>query len=92
MVSAQIINGLQTIVSRQIDITQHPAVVTVGTISAGVRMNIVPDEAVFSGTIRTFDASVRKIHAKIRSIVENVSESMGAKVSSKLTWCTRYIQ
>ena len=80
MVSAQIINGLQTIVSRQIDITQHPAVVTVGTISAGVRMNIVPDEAVFSGTIRTFDSSVRReIHAKIRSIVENVSESMGAK-------------
>jgi amidohydrolase len=80
VVSAQIINGLQTIVSRQIDITQHPAVVTVGTISAGVRMNIVPDEAVFSGTIRTFDASVRReIHAKIRSIVENVSESMGAK-------------
>lgn len=79
VVGAQIINGLQTIVSRQIDITQHPAVVTVGSFTAGVRNNIVPETATLSGTIRTFDAGVRSsIHEKIRAIAEQTATGMGA--------------
>lgn len=79
VVGAQIINGLQTIVSRQIDITQHPAVVTVGSFAAGVRNNIVPESAKLTGTIRTFDANVRNsIHKKIRAIAEQTATSMGA--------------
>ena len=79
VVGAQIINGLQTIVSRQIDITQHPAVVTVGSFAAGVRNNIVPESAKLTGTIRTFDANVRNsIHKKIRAIAEQTAISMGA--------------
>jgi amidohydrolase len=79
VVGAQIVNALQTIVSRQIDITQHPAVVTVGSFAAGVRNNIVPETATLSGTIRTFDAEVRSsIHEKIRSIAEQTANAMGA--------------
>ena len=79
VVGAQIVNALQTIVSRQIDITQHPAVVTVGSFAAGVRNNIVPETATLTGTIRTFDAAVRRsIHEKIRSIAQQTATAMGA--------------
>jgi amidohydrolase len=76
---AQIVNGLQTIASRQVDITQHPVVVTVGQFEAGVRNNIVPETARLSGTIRTFDPNVRaQVHEKIERIVTQVARSQGA--------------
>ncbi len=79
VVGAQIVNGLQTIVSRQVDITQHPVVVTVGQFEAGVRNNIVPETARLSGTIRTFDPEVRRqVHKKIRRVVTQVAQSQGA--------------
>ena len=79
VVGAQIVNGLQTIVSRQVDITQHPVVVTVGQFEAGVRNNIVPETARLSGTIRTFDPEVRaQVHENIRRVVTQVAESQGA--------------
>ena len=82
VVAAQIVNSLQTIVSRQIDITSAPAVVTVGSIRAGVRNNIVPETATLSGTIRTFDPEVRlAIHEKIYRIATNIGESQGAQVT-----------
>ncbi len=85
VVGAQIVNALQTIVSRQIDITQAPAVVTVGSFHAGVRNNIVPDEAHLSGTIRTFDPKVRlAIHEKIRRIAENTAAAQGAQVTVEI--------
>jgi len=76
---AQIVTALQTIVSRQIDLTRAPAVVTVGTFQAGVRNNIVPDEAKLSGTIRTFDPAMKDaIHEQINRIATSVAASMGA--------------
>ena len=57
VVAAQIINGLQTVVSRQVDITRNPAVVSVGVIKGGVRNNIIPDTVEMIGTIRTFEAA-----------------------------------
>ena len=82
VVGAQIVNALQTIVSRQIDITQHPVVVTVGNFQAGVRNNIVPETASMSGTIRTFDPNIRlAVHEKIRRIVSNIAESQGAEAT-----------
>ncbi|MEM6707182.1 MAG: amidohydrolase [Pseudomonadota bacterium] len=79
VVGAQIVSALQTIVSRQVDITQAPAVVSVGSFQAGVRNNIIPDKALLSGTIRTFDPRVKKaIHAKLERIAESTAESMGA--------------
>jgi amidohydrolase len=79
VVGAHIVTALQTIVSRQLEITRAPAVVTVGTFHAGVRNNIVPDAAELSGTIRTFDPGMRDaIHEKIVRIATSVAESMGA--------------
>jgi len=77
--AAQIVTALQTIVSRRIDVTRAPAVVTVGTFQAGVRNNIVPDEAKLSGTIRTLDPAMKAaIHAEVERIAKSVAESMGA--------------
>lgn len=79
---AQIVNGLQTITSRQVDITQHPVVVTVGQFEAGVRNNIVPETARLSGTIRTFDPDIRaQVHEKIERIVTQVAASQGASAT-----------
>ena len=58
--SSQIVMGLQTLVSRQVDITRNPAVVTVGAIKGGIRNNIIPDKVEMIGTFRTFDPAVRQ--------------------------------
>ena len=79
VVASQIVLGLQTIVSRQIDLTAAPAVVTVGTIEGGSRHNIVPDQVRMSGTIRTFDPEMRKeILARVKRTAENIAEAAGA--------------
>lgn len=79
VVSSQIVMGLQTIISRQTDITQAPAVVTVGTIDGGVRNNIIPDSTTMTGTIRTFDPDMRDtIHERIQRTVTSIAESAGA--------------
>ena len=80
VVSSQIINGLQTIVSRQTDLTAGAAVVTIGTMHAGVRRNIIPEEALLEGTIRTFDPAVqKKVHEQIIRTATKIAESSGAK-------------
>lgn len=79
VVSAQIITGLQTIVSRQTDLTKEAAVITVGRIQSGIRENIIPEEAVMAGTIRTLDVEMQdKIHEKIRLTATKIAESAGA--------------
>lgn len=79
VVSAQIINGLQTIVSRQTELTREPAVVTIGMIHGGVRNNIIPEEVELEGTVRTLDPEMREdIHERIRRVATNIAESAGA--------------
>ena len=79
VVAAQIVMGLQTITSRQVDITAAPAIVTIGAINGGVRYNIIPDSVVMIGTIRTFDAAVRRdIHERVRRTAESIAQSAGA--------------
>ena len=79
VVSAQIINALQTIPSRQMDVTVAPQIVTIATIHGGVRNNIIPDSVVMTGTIRTLDAAQRAdVHARVKRTVEKVAESFGA--------------
>ncbi len=58
--SSQVVLGLQTLVSRQIDISRYPAVVSVGAIKGGIRNNIIPDQVEMIGTFRTFDPAVRQ--------------------------------
>jgi amidohydrolase len=79
VVSAQIINGLQTIISRQTELTKEAAVITVGRMQAGIRENIIPEEAFMAGTIRTLDEGMQqKIHDKIRLTATKIAESAGA--------------
>ncbi len=86
VVGSQIVMGLQTIVSRGVDITALPAIVTVGQFQAGVRNNIIPDSAKLVGTIRTFDDAVQTdIHAKVTRIAENIAEAAGTTAQVTIT-------
>ena len=79
IVSAQIMTALQTIPSRQLNITQAPAVVTIGSIHGGVRGNIIPDQVEMVGTIRTFDVAMRKdLLERIERTAVQIAESAGA--------------
>lgn len=77
--SAQIIEGLQHIVSRQMDLTNAPVVITVGTINSGVRSNIIPETAEMTGTIRTLDSKMQQdVHQRIKHTAETIAKSSGA--------------
>jgi amidohydrolase len=79
VVGSQIVLGLQTIVSRQVDITKQPAIVTVGQFEAGTRNNIIPDSARLVGTIRTFDAAMQtQIHEAVRRTATQIAGAMSA--------------
>ncbi|MEN2283372.1 amidohydrolase [Algoriphagus sp. SE2] len=77
--SAQIITGLQTILSRNVNITENPAVVTIGAIHGGIRHNIIPESVEMIGTVRTFgDEQQALVHKRITEIATNIAESAGA--------------
>jgi amidohydrolase len=79
VVGAQIVMALQTIVSRTVNITEAPAVVTIGAFNGGNRFNIVPESVELLGTVRTFNEDVRKdIHRRIRDIATKTAEASGA--------------
>ena len=78
-VAGQIIMALQTIVSRQVDLTRSPAVISLGSIHGGIRHNIIPDDVALVGTIRTFDKTMQEdIWRRIKTTVEHVALSAGA--------------
>jgi amidohydrolase len=78
--ASQIVMGLQTIVSRQIDITELPAVVTIGKFDGGVRHNIIPDNVDMRGTLRTFDKGMRAdIMKRIDKTATSIAASSGAQ-------------
>lgn len=77
--ASQIIMGLQTIISRQTELTKEAAVITIGKISGGVRSNIIPEEVEMIGTIRTLDTDMQEIiHEKIRKTATLIAEAQGA--------------
>ncbi len=79
VVAAQIITGLQTVVSRQEDLTKAPVVITVGRINSGVRANIIPEELNMEGTIRTLDSKMQKdVHERIKQTATKIAEASGA--------------
>lgn len=83
--SAQIITGLQTVVSRRTDIMPAPAVVTIGTIEGGTRHNIIPDKVKMTGTVRTFDDAVQKdVNAQITQTAEHTAQASGAQAEVKI--------
>jgi amidohydrolase len=79
VVASQIVLGLQTIVSRQSDITRAPAILTIGSIQGGNRGNIIPDSVVMMGTVRTFDEAMRtEIRQRIVRSATSIAQSAGA--------------
>ena len=77
--AAQVVLGLQTVVSRQVDLTREPAVVTIGTIKGGVRENIIPDSVEMRGTIRSFDEEMRDdIHERVTTLAEAIARGSRA--------------
>jgi amidohydrolase len=86
VIGAQIVGALQTIVSRNVNITEAPAVVTVAMFHSGVRSNIVPDEAELGGTIRTFSEETRKdIRRRMELIATNIAEAAGGTAEVTVT-------
>jgi amidohydrolase len=86
VVAAQIVLGLQTIPSRQLNSTIAPSIVTIGTIHGGVRNNIIPGEVELNGTIRSLDARMREeLHMRIRRTAEAIATSAGASAEVTIT-------
>jgi amidohydrolase len=83
--AAQIVLGVQTIVSRRTDLMKSPTVVSISTISGGSRFNIVPETVEMTGTIRTYDAQVRLgVHRDIHQVAENIAASANAKAEVEI--------
>ncbi|MBX7124516.1 MAG: amidohydrolase [Cyclobacteriaceae bacterium] len=79
VVSSQIISGLQTIISRQTELTKAAAVITIGSLHGGIRRNIIPEMVTMEGTIRTFDPEMqKKVHDKIKLTATRIAEASGA--------------
>lgn len=91
VVSAQIINSLQTIVSRNVNITENAAAVTIGAINGGNRSNIIPEQVEMLGTVRTFtNEDETMISNRIRKIVEKTAEAAGATATLLLPYSSHY--
>ncbi len=91
VVSAQIINNLQTIISRNLDVTQNAGVVTIGSIHGGVRSNIIPEEVEMWGTLRALSTEDEKLLiSRVRQIATKTAEAHGATVDVIIPYSARY--
>lgn len=85
VVASQIVLGLQTIPSRQLDATVAPSIVTIGVIRGGVRSNIIPDEVEMTGTLRSLDKAMRDdLHARVKRTAEGIAASAGATADVRI--------
>jgi amidohydrolase len=81
VIASQIILGLQTVASRQVDVTKAPSIISVGRIQGGIRNNVIPDSVFFEGTIRSFDPEMREqIHARMEKTARSIAAAAGAEV------------
>ncbi|WP_194777228.1 amidohydrolase [Pararhodonellum marinum] len=84
--ASQMVMGLQTIMSRNVNITQDPAVVTIGAIHGGIRHNIIPEQVDMIGTIRTYtDEQQDLVHRRIKEIAEGIATSAGAEANVQIS-------
>ena len=91
VVSAQIINNLQTILSRNVNVTRNAAVVTIGAIHGGNRSNIIPEQVEMLGTVRTLSESDEKlVFERIRQIVTKTAEANGTEAILELPYSSHY--
>jgi len=85
VVAAQIVMGLQTITSRQVDVTKAPSIISVGRITGGIRNNVIPDRVELEGTIRSFDPAMRAyIHKAMERTARSIAASAGATVDFEI--------
>jgi amidohydrolase len=81
VVSSQIVLGLQTIASRQVDVTLAPSIISIGRVTGGVRYNVIPDKVDMEGTVRSFDPAMREyIHTAMERTARLIAESAGAEI------------
>ncbi len=81
VVASQIVLALQTIPSRQMNVTKAPVIVTIGKIEGGTRNNIIPDTVSMKGTLRALDPEMRlQLRERVRRTAENIAEAAGARV------------
>ena len=86
VISAQIINGLQSIISRDTELTKEAAVISVGLIRGGVRNNIIPEEVEMMGTIRTLDYDMqKKLNEMMKFRVKSIAESYGGTAEIEIS-------
>lgn len=89
MISAKIIDGLQTIISRETNLTNEAAVISVGKITSGVRFNIIPESAEMIGTIRTLEYDMQKhINKRMEEMVPAIAKAYGAEATIEITTST----
>ncbi|CAN0335929.1 unnamed protein product, partial [Scytosiphon promiscuus] len=85
LISAKIIDGLQTIISREVDLTNEAAVISVGKITSGVRFNIIPESAEMIGTIRTLDYDMQKqITERMKEMVPDIAKTYGGTATIEI--------
>ena len=93
VIASQIVNGLQTIISRNSELTKEGAVISVGSIHAGIRFNIIPESAKMVGTIRTLDEDMKqRIIKRMHEMVPQIAAAYGgsAEVSIQETAALTY--
>lgn len=91
VVASQIVNNLQTIVSRNLNLTENAAIVTVGSIHGGVRSNIIPEQVEMMGTLRALSADDEKmIIARVKQVATKTAESAGATAEVKIPYSVHY--
>lgn len=89
LISAKIIDGLQTIISREANLTNEAAVITVGKIKSGVRFNIIPESAEMLGTIRTLDYDMKDhINKRMKEMVSTIAKAYGGEATCEIVDAT----
>ncbi|MCX2450535.1 amidohydrolase [Pedobacter sp. PLR] len=91
VISAQIVNNLQTIVSRNLNVTENPGVVTIGAINGGIRSNIIPEKVEMLGTIRNFSKEDEAMFIeRVKTIATKTAEAGGATAEVKIPFSNHY--
>jgi amidohydrolase len=91
VVSAQIINSLQTVVSRNLNVSENAGVVTIGAINGGNRANIIPEQVEMMGTVRSFTKEDEKLMiSRIKEIITRTAEAAGATTEIRLPYTSHY--
>ncbi|MEO6339388.1 MAG: amidohydrolase, partial [Caulobacteraceae bacterium] len=85
VIASQVVLGLQTIESRQLEVTKEPSIITIGQIHGGNRENIIPDTVDMEGTIRSYDLGMQQdIHARVKRTAEKIAESGGGSAKVEI--------